>query len=117
MNDVLKVRLQRPSAADFVLVDSGHQRFRASNRPGRSGQLLKVEIERASPGRNLCFCGGDAELVLRALLAQADELDASICIEVDDVAIGRTVGRTEKNPNAAIVIMRDAVKLLLKNRI
>jgi hypothetical protein len=61
--------------------------------------------------------GGNPELVLWPLVAEPDELKPSVGIIIDEIAIGRAVGRPRKNPDATVVIASDAKKLLLKDRL
>jgi len=90
VHEILEVRLQGPAGADFVLIDRRHQRLGTPQRPVRAHQLLKVQIQRARTGRDVGIARGDAELVLGARVAQADEFDAAVGIAVDQVSIRRT---------------------------
>jgi hypothetical protein len=50
MDDVLKIRLQRPTGTHLILIDVGQQLFTAAHRSSWTWLLLKVEIERSRPG-------------------------------------------------------------------
>src|ERR1700760_1009962 len=64
MQDVLKVRLQRPAAANLILVDRGDEALIAARRPERAVEVLEILIERARPWRDMRTGDGNAELVL-----------------------------------------------------
>jgi hypothetical protein len=117
MHEILEVRLQGPARADFVLIDRRHQRLGTPQRPARAHQLLKVHIQRACTGRDVGIARGDAELVLGARLAQADEFDAAIGIAVDQVSIRRTGRDAGEDSDAPIVVAADAIDFLLEHRI
>jgi hypothetical protein len=59
---------------------------------------------------------GDPELIVRAVIAQADELNAHIRVKIDQVAIGRRAGGPGEHADPPIIAMRHAVDLLLENR-
>src|SRR5438874_4648099 len=63
----------------------------------------------------MCIAGCNAELVVRPCIAEADKFDASVRIEIDQVAISWCAGDTGKKADTAIVALRYAIKLLLKN--
>src|SRR5450631_1077321 len=117
MDEILKIRLQGPAAADLVLVHRGQQRLEAPLWPARSHQSLKVGIEIAGARRNAGIAGSDAKFVLRPGVAQADEFDPAIGIEIDQVSIRRARRDPGEDADAAIVVMADSVDLLLENRI
>src|ERR1700722_1776555 len=115
MRNVLEVRLQRPTAPDLALVDYGDKAFITTNGPGRAVQPLKIGIKCLRPGRNACIGCRDAELVLRSLVAETDELDAGVGVKIDDVPVRRAIRSPRKNSNAPIVIMADAIDILLEH--
>ena len=83
----MKIRLQRPAGFDFVLIYGGHKRLETANRPARPEHLLEIAVKRAGIRRHPCVSAGNSELVLRTLVAQTDEFDAGIGVDIDKVAI------------------------------
>ena len=61
--------------------------------------------------------GGNPELVLWPPVAKPNEFKSGVGVIVDEIAVGRAVGRPCKNTDAAVVITGGALELLLKDRI
>src|SRR5665213_3234144 len=117
MSDVLDVWLQGPTGADFILIDGCHQRFKTARRPARPVDRLEIDVERSRPGRDARIAGGNSEFVVGALVVKSDPFDAGVGVEIDQVAVRRAVRGAGKNPDAAVVVLADAVQLLFENRV
>ncbi len=53
--------------------------------------------------------GRNAELVLRPAICQADEFQPRVRVIVDEVSVGRAVGRPREEADAAVVVRADAI--------
>ena len=89
MDDVLEVRLHRPSVADLILIDGSEQPLKRTLRPSSAYEVAVIAVELLSPLRNVCVSGCDAEFILGAAFGQAYKLDARVGVEIDQVAVGR----------------------------
>src|ERR1700743_811290 len=87
---------------------------RAEERIGRAGEERNVLVVGAGLAGNLRKGRGHAELVVRALLAEAREQQATVDIGADQVAIRRTDrGADEKGGALVVVIGRSLQHLLI----
>src|SRR5665213_222297 len=117
MQDVLKIRLERPACPDLVLIDGGDEPFVGSRRPCRPIEILKVGVQRLGPRRYPSITDRKSKFILLPFVAETDKFDSGVGIKINQVAIGRTVGGSCEHADAAIGILADAIKLLLENRI
>ena len=83
MDDVSKMRLGGPSVADLILIDRCQQALEAAQRPVLIDQGAIIRIQRSRALRHVGITGRDPELVVRTGVAEPDELDASVRIEID----------------------------------
>ena len=60
--------------------------------------------------------GGDAEFIVGSFVAETNEFDARVHIQIDEIAIGRRAGNSAKYPYAAIVGVRHPIDLLFEDR-
>src|SRR3954451_1418052 len=60
--------------------------------------------------------GGNAELVVGARIAKPDQLDAAICIDIDQITVSRRARHACENADAPIVAVRHPINLLLEDR-
>ena len=91
---VLEIRRHQPARLDVRLVDHLDQRLVASHRALDAGEDLRIEIEIAGGVRNPHVGDRHAEAVERTARHKADEADAAVQIEVDQIAVRRAVGDT-----------------------
>ena len=115
MDDVLEVRLHRPTVADLILVDGGEQPFKRTLRPSGAYKIAIVAVELLSPLRNVCVASCDAEFVIGAFFAQTDKLDAGVGVEIDQIAVSRCPRNPAEYADTAIVAVRHSIDLLLKD--
>src|SRR4051794_29861392 len=115
MDDVLEIRLYRPAVLDLILINGGQQAFEVSYRPVRIHEGPIIRIQRLRSFRDVGVTRGDPELVVRTVVAKADEFYAGIRVEIDLVAIGRRAAGPGEHADAAIVAMRHAINLLLED--
>src|SRR4030081_2500924 len=116
MDDVLEVRLQRPSVPDLILIDRREQSFERTLRPGGAYEVAIIVVELLRPFCDMCVAGCEAEFIVGAFFAKPDELDPCIGVEVDQVAVGRRTRDSAEYANAAVVTPRYPVDLLFKDR-
>jgi hypothetical protein len=74
----------------------------------------KVRIKRLRALGDVSTGAGDPELVVPTAVAEADEFETRIDIEIDQVAVGRSPGDAGENAHAAIIAVRQAVTLCSK---
>ena len=111
------VRLQSPTSPHLILINCGYDQFEAALRPRGTIEFLEIGIERARRRRYPRVGDRDAEFILGAAIAQSDEFDTGIGIEIDDITVRRAVGRTGKDANSTIDVLPNPIQLLFKHRI
>ena len=107
--DELKVRLKGPPGPHLVLIDGSDQTFESARGPDGRCQSLEVKIKGLSTRRDVSVRGRNAELVLRPAICQADEFHPRVRVIVDEVSVGRAVGRPREEADAAVVVRADAI--------
>src|SRR5450631_1688938 len=115
MHDVLKVWLHGPATPDFVLIDGREEALETPLWPGRANQRAEIGIQRLCAMRDMCVTSRDTELVVRSCLAQTDELDSRIGVEVNKAAVRRAGGNPTKDSNAPIIALGNSIEFLLEN--
>ena len=55
--------------------------------------------------------GCDAELVVGTSVGQPDELEATVGVDIDQIAIGRSIGPAGEYADAAVVVAADGTEL------
>lgn len=104
MDDVLEIRLHRPAVLDLILIDCGQQAFEASYGPIRIHQRAIIRIQRLRSFRDVGVPRCDPELVVWTVVAKADEFDAGIRVEIDQVAIGGRAGKVRDTVIESVAI-------------
>src|SRR3981189_3307776 len=64
MDDVLEVRLQRPSVQDLILIDRREQSFERTLWPGGAYEVAIIVVELLRPFRDMCVAGCEAEFIV-----------------------------------------------------
>ena len=99
MDDVLEVRLHRPTVPDLILVDGSNQPLKRTLRPGGGHKSPIVSVQLLSPLRNVCVASCDAKFIVGSFIAQTDKLNTDVGVEIDKIAIS---GSPEIRPNMPI---------------
>ncbi len=96
MEDVLEDRLHRPVAPDFRHIGHFKDGFVVAHRTCDAGEHIRIAISLPRRVRDLRIGHRDADLVVGPRIAETGELKAAVEVEADQVAVGGTNRRADK---------------------
>jgi len=104
-----------PTVPDLILIDRRQQSFETPRRPVGSNEGPIVRVQHLRTLGDVSVARGDPELVIRTSLAETDELETRVGIEIDQVAVGWRPGNAREDADATVVAVRHTIDLLLED--
>src|SRR5262245_2764868 len=105
MEYVLKIGLNIPAGNDLRLVGDLDRHFVVLDRESGLGKDINVRTETSDRRRNWRIGHRRPENIVRPLVPNADEIDASLGIEIRNIAIRRACRQAGKNSDALLRIV------------